>query len=90
VVSKAVEQYEAATSAASSAIYGSEQGAFESAQSRLSVAMASASSRLAEFGETASKATDDSVSKVVEAAQEAASSASSVAESVSARVRDEL
>ncbi|CAD0106582.1 unnamed protein product [Aureobasidium uvarum] len=90
VVSKAVEQYEAATSAASSAIYGSEKGAFESAQSRLSVAMASASSRLAEFGETASKATDDSVSKVVEAAQEAASSASSVAESVSARVRDEL
>ncbi|KAH0402536.1 hypothetical protein KCU89_g3047, partial [Aureobasidium melanogenum] len=90
VVSKAVEQYEAATSAASSAIYGSEKGAFESAQSRLSVAMASASSRLAEFGETASKAADDSVSKVVEAAQEAASSASSVAESVSARVRDEL
>ncbi|KEQ67473.1 uncharacterized protein M437DRAFT_37523, partial [Aureobasidium melanogenum CBS 110374] len=90
VVSKAVEQYEAATSAASSAIYGSEKGAFESAQSRLSVAMASASSRLAEFGETASKATDESVSKVVEAAQEAASSASSVAESVSARVRDEL
>jgi hypothetical protein len=90
VVSKAVEQYDAATSAASSAIYGSEKGAFESAQSRLSVAMASASSRLAEFGETASKATDDSVSKVVEAAQEAASSASSVAASVSIRVRDEL
>ena len=90
VVSKAVEQYEAATSAASSAIYGSEKGAFESAQSRLSVAMASASSRLAEFGETASKATDDSVSKVVEAAQDAASSASSVASSVSIRVRDEL
>ncbi|THX08767.1 hypothetical protein D6D18_01526 [Aureobasidium pullulans] len=90
VVSKAVEQYEAATSAASSAIYGSEKGAFESAQSRISVAMASASSRMSEFGETASKATDESVSKVVEAAQEAASSASSVAESVSIRVRDEL
>ncbi|KEQ90986.1 hypothetical protein AUEXF2481DRAFT_70539, partial [Aureobasidium subglaciale EXF-2481] len=90
VVSKAVEQYEAATSAASSAIYGSEKGAFESAQSRLSVAMASASSRLAEFGETASKATDESVSKVVEVAQEAASSASSMAESVTSRVRDEL
>jgi hypothetical protein len=90
VVSKAGEQYESATLAASIAIYGSEQGAFESAQSRINVALASARSRMADFGEIASKATDESVSKVVEAAQDVASSASSVAELVSSRVRDEL
>ncbi|KAF2733808.1 hypothetical protein EJ04DRAFT_266280 [Polyplosphaeria fusca] len=68
-----------AASAISSAVYGPEQGAMESASSRLAAAVEAANSRIGEMYAGAAKT-----------AEEAASAASSVVSSATERVKDEL
>jgi hypothetical protein len=79
ISSAAGEQAAQAASAVSSAIYGPEQGAVESASSRLADAVEAANSRISEFYADAAKS-----------AEQAASSVSSVVTEATQRVRDEL
>ncbi|KAF2725300.1 hypothetical protein K431DRAFT_281246 [Polychaeton citri CBS 116435] len=85
-----VSGYASVRAAVSSAVYGPEQGALESASARISLAMASAQSRIAEFGLQASSVGNDGVSKAGETYEQATSSISSAASVVTAAVRDEL
>lgn len=73
------EKVEQVASAVSSAIYGPEQGAVESASSRLAAAVEAANSRISELYAGASKGAED-----------AASSVSSVVSGATQRVKDEL
>ncbi|KAH7064230.1 hypothetical protein BKA63DRAFT_537934 [Paraphoma chrysanthemicola] len=77
--SAASEQAAKVASAASSAIYGPEQGALESASSRIALAVDAANSRISELYAQASLNVED-----------AASTVSSAASAATQRVRDEL
>ncbi|KAF2015601.1 hypothetical protein BU24DRAFT_181385 [Aaosphaeria arxii CBS 175.79] len=77
--SAAGEQAANVASALSSAVYGPEQGAIESASSRLALAVEAANSKLSEIYADAAKS-----------AEEAASTVSSVMADATQRVRDEL
>ncbi|USP77692.1 uncharacterized protein yc1106_04966 [Curvularia clavata] len=79
VTSGAGEVYSSISSAASSMVYGPEQGAMESANSRIADAVAAANSRIAELYSAASQN-----------AEEAASSLSSAATKATQVVKDEL
>jgi hypothetical protein len=79
IASVASEKAQDAAAKASSAIYGPEQGAVESASSRLAAAVEAANSRIAEMYAEAAKT-----------AGEAASGVSSVVTEATQRVRDEL
>ncbi|KAH6643764.1 hypothetical protein C7974DRAFT_382156 [Boeremia exigua] len=79
VASVASENADYAYSKISSAVYGPEQGAMESASSRIAQAVEAANSRISEMYASASST-----------AVEAASSASSVATEATQRVKDEL
>lgn len=79
---------EAVQARVSAAIYGPEvtQGAIESLNSRMSLAVASAQSRIAEFGTELSGSASVAASVISESVESAASSVSSAVESI----RDEL
>ena len=74
----------------SSAIYGPEQGAVESAQSRLSAAVESARARLAEMVEGAGEGASEAVKSAKRGVEDMASSVSSAAAKATGRVKDEL
>ncbi|CAI6341289.1 unnamed protein product [Periconia digitata] len=76
---KAASAASAVSSAVSSAMYGPEQGAVESASSRLAAAVEVANSKIAELYATASKNAEDAAAK-----------ASSAATAATQRVKDEL
>ncbi|CAK4031044.1 Hypothetical predicted protein [Lecanosticta acicola] len=90
IASQASQQASAASSAVSSAIYGEEQTYLEGVQSQLSVAMASAQSRLEEIAVQASKGAADAYTSAGSAASQAASSIVSAASTATERARDEL
>ncbi|KAF2184083.1 hypothetical protein K469DRAFT_689432 [Zopfia rhizophila CBS 207.26] len=79
ISSVASEKAVDASSAISSAIYGPEQGAMESASSRLAAVVEVANSRISELYASAAKSAEDAVSSV-----------SSVATEATQRVKDEL
>ncbi|KAF2124282.1 hypothetical protein P153DRAFT_138471 [Dothidotthia symphoricarpi CBS 119687] len=79
VASVAGENADNAYSAISSAVYGPEQGAMESASNRIAAAVEAANSRISEMYASGSKSIE-----------EAASSVASVATEATQRVRDEL
>lgn len=86
--SQANVAYNDMVASVSSAVYGPEQGAFESATSRLNAAVESAKARMKEYGDAASNAVTESYEAVADAAADAASSVSSVASE--AMGKDEL
>ncbi|OCL08928.1 hypothetical protein AOQ84DRAFT_31497 [Glonium stellatum] len=90
VVSVAGEGYEAARARVSEAVYGPEQGAVESASSRIAAAVESARSRLAEMYERSGEAVGETYERAREGVEEFASSVSSAAGKATGRVRDEL
>ena len=79
-----------ATAVISNAMYGQEQGAIESAQSRLSAAVESARVKLAEFAASAGEGASDFVKQASEGVEDFASSVSSMVSSPTASSKDEL
>jgi vacuolar-type H+-ATPase subunit H len=86
----AAERYASATAAISNAIYGQEQGAVESAQSRLSAAVESARVKLADFAASAGEGASEYVKQASEGMEDFASSVSSVMSSATTSAKDEL
>ena len=84
------DSYSKVSSRLSSAIYGPEQGAIESAQKRLGVAVESAKARLASFASVAAEAASSAASRASEGVEDFASNVSSAVDSATSRVKDEL
>ncbi|OCK79435.1 hypothetical protein K432DRAFT_383064 [Lepidopterella palustris CBS 459.81] len=89
-MSAAGENYEAARGQVSSAIYGPEQGAMESASSRLAAAIESARVKLSGMYEGAGETVGEGLEQAKSSIEEFASSVSSAVSAATERARDEL
>ncbi|RDI83661.1 hypothetical protein Vi05172_g6203 [Venturia inaequalis] len=84
------DSYSAAGAKVSEAIYGPEQGAMESAASRISIAVESAKSRLNSMGSEATGAAAENLSILSKSVESVASGVGSMASEATDRIKDEL
>lgn len=84
------DSYSKASSRLSSAIYGPEQGAIESAQKRLGDAVENARGRLASLVTAAAEAASAAASRASEGVEDFASNVSSAVDSATSHLKDEL
>jgi hypothetical protein len=84
------DSYSKVSSRLSSAVYGPEQGAIESAQNRLGVAVESARARLGSFASAAADAASSAASRASEGVEGFASNVSSAVGSATSHFKEEL